>query len=258
VPVYKSIIVDEGQDLGSWSYRLIRALAGEVHENDLFIVGDAHQRIYKNKASLSKCGIAIRGRSSQLKINYRTTEEIKNYAMHVLKGISFDDLDGGSDTEKGYRSLSHGDMPTIINFEKRADEINELIAQIKQKLTDGVDPMEICVVLRTNQLLNAYNKAFQEAGIRTFEVKKGKSDDTQLPGVRISTMHRVKGLEFSYIYVAGLNKVFMPLLTKAAESDPAAREEAIKAERCLMYVALTRAKKAAYISSYGEASEFIR
>ena len=74
---YQHIIVDEGQDLSMSAYRLLRALAGEQHQNDIFIVGDAHQRIYKNKAVLSKCGVQVRGRSSYLRINNRTTDEIR-------------------------------------------------------------------------------------------------------------------------------------------------------------------------------------
>ena len=78
---YISIIIDEGQDFSDNAYRLIRALAGEEHPNDIFIVGDSHQRIYRNHPTLSKCGINVRGRSSILKINYRTTEEIRKHAF---------------------------------------------------------------------------------------------------------------------------------------------------------------------------------
>ena len=94
---FENIIVDEGQDLSPSAYRLIRAIAGEPHQNDIFIVGDAHQRIYRNKAILSKCGINIRGRSRKLRINYRTTEEIRKAAFALLNGISFDDLDDAYD-----------------------------------------------------------------------------------------------------------------------------------------------------------------
>ena len=96
-PRYAHIIVDEGQDFSDNAYRLLRALAGEEHANDIFIVGDSHQRIYKNHPTLSKCGINVRGRSSILKINYRTTEEIRKYAFALLNGISFDDLDEDTD-----------------------------------------------------------------------------------------------------------------------------------------------------------------
>ena len=96
-PRYAHIIVDEGQDFSDNAYRLLRALAGEEHANDIFIVGDSHQRIYKNHPTLSMCGINVRGRSSILKINYRTTEEIRKYAFALLNGISFDDLDEETD-----------------------------------------------------------------------------------------------------------------------------------------------------------------
>ena len=92
--LYPYIIVDEGQDFSQIAMELLRSIAGEPHRNDIFIVGDAHQRIYRNKTVLSKCGIQVRGRSSILRINYRTTEETRAYAFALLQGIPFDDLDG--------------------------------------------------------------------------------------------------------------------------------------------------------------------
>lgn len=85
---YAHIIVDEGQDLSMNAFRLLRALAGSEQSNDIFIVCDAYQRSYKNKAVLSKCGINIRGRSSYLKINYRTTEEIRKYAFSYIAQLT--------------------------------------------------------------------------------------------------------------------------------------------------------------------------
>ena len=113
---YTSIIVDEAQDLSPSAYRLLRSLAGDEHRNDIFIVGDSHQRIYRNKAVLSKCGINVRGRSSYLRINYRTTEEIRKFAFGLLNGVSFDDLDDDYDNGKGCQSLTHGDKPEIKKF----------------------------------------------------------------------------------------------------------------------------------------------
>jgi DNA helicase IV len=63
--------VDEAQDFGNEAFRLIRAIV-PVGENDLFIVGDAHQRIYGHQVVLSRCGIDIRGRGRKLKLNFRT------------------------------------------------------------------------------------------------------------------------------------------------------------------------------------------
>lgn len=254
---YVSIVVDEGQDFGMGAFRLIRALAGNEHENDLFIVGDAHQRIYRNKVTLSKCGISVRGRSSQLRVNYRTTEEIRNWAMRVLKGIPVDDLDGGLDEAKGYRSLSHGDAPIVEIFDSYGDEAAALVKHIQEKIEAGMEPMEICVIARTNKMLADYANALSDAGIRSYEIKRSKTDDRHMPGVRLATMHRVKGLEFTCVFIVGMTRAAMPLKSALKSSDPTSKEEAITSERCLLYVALTRAKKAAYISAYGQASEFI-
>ena len=120
-PLYSGIIVDEGQDLSDNAYRLLRTLAGEEHPNDLFIVGDTHQRIYKNHAVLSKCGIKIRGRSSVLRINYRTTEETRKFAFALLQGLSFDDMDEEVDSGDKCRSLMHGEKPHVRFFPNAED-----------------------------------------------------------------------------------------------------------------------------------------
>jgi hypothetical protein len=105
---YDAVIVDEAQDFSVQALKLIRAIAGEEHNNDLFIAGDAHQRIYRNKVTLKQCGINVQGRSSILKINYRTTEETRLWATRLLNGILIDDLDDGLEEGKGYKSLMHG------------------------------------------------------------------------------------------------------------------------------------------------------
>ena len=254
---YVSIVVDEAQDFGMAAFRLLRALAGEEHTNDLFIVGDAHQRIYKNKVTLSKCNINVRGRASQLRINYRTTEEIRDWAMCMLKGISFDDLDGGIDSGKGYRSLSHGDIPKVDLYGTADEECAAIIKSIQEQMTAGIDPKEICIVARTNTMLNSYKDALDRAGIDRYEIKRDKIDDRHMAGVRLATMHRVKGLEFTCVYLAGINKDSMPLKSAIQSTDADSKQEAMTAERCLLYVALTRAKKAVFVSGYGKPSPFL-
>jgi hypothetical protein len=110
---FKAVIVDEAQDMSEAAFQLIRAIAGEASPNDLFIVGDSHQRIYGKVVTLSRCGIDIRGRSRKLRLNYRTTDEIRSWATDILRGMSIDDLDGGSDSSKDYRSLMHGEYPVL-------------------------------------------------------------------------------------------------------------------------------------------------
>ena len=255
---YTSIIVDEGQDLSPSAFRLLRILAGEEHVNDIFIVGDSHQRIYKNKAVLSKCGINVRGRSSYLRINYRTTEEIRRFAFSLLNGVSFDDLDEDYDNDKGCQSLTHGDRPEIKELATPEQEMEFIIGKIRELEATGVEQKNICIVARTHRLLDNYISGLQNAGIKSYEIKANKIDDRSYDGVRIATMHRVKGLEFDHVFVSAVNKKVLPFGTKDDFEDDISLEEFRTGEKCLLYVALTRARKSAYVSCYGGLSELVK
>ena len=119
---YKAIVVDEAQDFHAGEWRLLRAIVPNG-PNDLFLVGDAHQRIYGQKIALRACGVNVQGRSSRLRINYRTTEEIRAWAMAMLAGVEFDDLDGGKEEETGYKSLLTGPRPEVRHFGTRPEEL---------------------------------------------------------------------------------------------------------------------------------------
>lgn len=255
---YDSIIVDEGQDLSPSAFRLLRALAGDEHENDIFIVGDSHQRIYRNKAVLSKCGINVRGRSSYLRINYRTTEEIRKFAFALLNGVSFDDLDEDYDNDKGCQSLTHGEKPEINEFATPEEEMRFIVSKIRDLEAQGVEQKNICIVARTHKLLDNYIAGLQREGIKSFEIKANKTDDRSYEGVRIATMHRVKGLEFDHVFAVAVNKKVLPFGTKDDFEDDLSLEEFRTGEKCLLYVALTRARKSAYVSCYGGLSELIK
>lgn len=257
-PRYQYVVVDEAQDLSDNAFRLIRALAGEEHENDIFIVGDAHQRIYKNRAVLSRCGINIRGRSSTLKINYRTTEEIRKYAFALLNGISFDDLDEDFDLGDKCQSLTHGIAPVIKSFDTAEKELEFLVSEIKKLIDSGVPMSNICVVARTHKVIEDYIAKFTANGLRSYEIRQNKLDDRNYDGLRIATMHRVKGLEFRYVFVVSVNNRIVPLASAIDHTDAISEKETTTAEKCLLYVALTRAQKGAYITSYGKKSDFLK
>ncbi len=254
---FENIIVDEGQDLSPSAYRLIRSLAGEPHQNDIFIVGDAHQRIYRNKAVLSKCGINVRGRAGKLRINYRTTEEIRKYAFGLLKGVSFDDMDEEYDDGDNCQSLTHGEVPVIKKFNTPEDELEFIVGEIKALEAAGVPQKDICLVARTHKLVSAYKDGLKNNGFTIFEIKANKVDDRSFDGVRIATMHRVKGLEFSYIFAAGVNNKVLPNGVRSDFSDDVSLEEFETEEKCLLYVALTRARVGAYVTCYGTLSNLI-
>jgi superfamily I DNA/RNA helicase len=236
---YKSVVVDEAQDFHEEEWRLIRALVPEG-ANDLFIVGDAHQRIYGRSVVLGKCGINIRGRSSKLRINYRTTQEIKKWAVNILHDLDIDDLDGGIDDQSGYTSLLSGPAPGVLKNRSRAEE-QDVIAGTVQDLLKSNLPEDICVVARTSNLLKKYyGPALAKAGIpHTF--LEG-ADNSEQQGVRLATMHRVKGLEFRCVIIAGVDEGTLPLLISGMTEDPDAKEQHDRRERSLLFVAATRAR----------------
>jgi mRNA-degrading endonuclease RelE of RelBE toxin-antitoxin system len=257
-PGYTSIVVDEAQDLDVASFKLLRALVGEQHDNDLFIVGDPHQRIYGKPVVLSRCGIEIRGRSRKLRINYRTTEETRAWATAVLHGLDFDDLDGGTDSTSDYRSLLHGDHPLVKGFDDPAEEQRFLADTLRQLQKEQGTLASTCVTARTNSGVEKLNTALQREGFTTRVINKDESDDPSDPALRLATMHRVKGLEFDQMFIPGLDQTQMPLRYELDQRpDQISRELFEQQERSLLHVAATRAKKRVVVSYSGKPSPLL-
>jgi superfamily I DNA/RNA helicase len=254
---YRAVIVDEAQDMSAEAFRLLRTIVPAA-DNDLFIVGDAHQRIYRHRVSLGKCGIDIRGRGKKLKINYRTTDEIRRFAVRLLEGRPIDDLDGGQDDQKGYLSLTHGGAPQVRTFVSAAEEVADIKQQIEALVAEGAQLASICIVARTKKQVENYSAHLRTAGFETYEVKRDTAEQRDRAGVRLATMHRVKGLEFEHVIIAGANRGVVPLDMALAAGDDAITQRNIETgERALLYVALTRAKRSATVTAYGEASPYL-
>ncbi|KPA11670.1 DNA helicase UvrD, partial [Candidatus Magnetomorum sp. HK-1] len=225
---------------------------------DIFIVGDAHQRIYRHKIVLGQCGINIKGRGKRLKINYRTTEENRRWAVNLLKGIKIDDLDGGKDNQKGYKSLIHGVVPKIKHSKSFQNEIDFIIQYLSDIKKQGGAVNEVCLVSRTHDLLKQYEAALKNKGIDSYFIRRSEAEDRKKSGVRLATMHRVKGLEFDRVIIAGVNDGILPLKGDWAEtSDTVIQKETETHERALLYVSATRAKKEVVVTSFGKASKFL-
>lgn len=256
---YAGVIVDEAQDMSTQAFRLIRQLVPEG-PNDLFIVGDGHQRIYgRNKVILSQCGINIRGRSRKLRINYRTTEEIRRWAVNLLEGYPVDDLDGGSDNNRGFKSLTHGVAPCVKHFGDVEQQSQFLREYLNQRRVGDVPLGHVCIVARVRQELDIIEESLQQAGLPTVRISANTSDRGNQNAVRLATMHRVKGLEFDEVILASVNKGLMPF-EKAIDGKGDAVEARLAdmEERGLMYVAVTRARKAVMIFCYGNISPYLR
>jgi hypothetical protein len=224
-PVFQSIIIDETQDFGAQALVLLRAMVAPG-PNDLFFVGDGHQRIYnRNSASMSACGIDIRGRGKKLYLNYRTTEQIRHAAVALLEDCEVDDLDEGADEVRRYKSVSRGENPKVY----RVAHLEEGLKIACQSALDALkNDRSICILVSTKQEGKDLMARLCAEGIEARSIGPNQSDLPDSTAVRVATMHRAKGLEFDEVVV-----VTHPISEN--ETSPFDR-------RRLLYVAITRAK----------------
>lgn len=225
------------------------------------MVGDGHQRIYGRVASLSRAGINVRGgRTRRLKLNYRTTQRIRGWAVALLSGMHVDDLDEGEDTLKGYYSLRQGSEPTFAHWGTEGEEADFVVQQLRAWIDAGKDDpafslSSLCLVARhRRQLETRYKPLLEQAGIAARLVTK---DENRLgEGVRLATMHRVKGLEFPKVMIVGVQDGEVPTPRKRL-SDDVSRLQHEESERRLLFVAATRARDDLVVTGFGGECRFL-
>ena len=254
---FKNVIADEVQDLSNVELRFLRSIV-EEKDNDLFLVGDPYQKIYARKINFSGAGISVRGnRSKQLRINYRTSEEIKRLAISTVKGLQYDDFDGQEESLNGYLSLFHGQKPTYEIFRTKTDEIEFIINQIKELKAGGLNYSDIAIGFRTKEALKEVKTNLHKIKIPYNDNTSSATNDSG--GVVLSTFHGLKGLEYKAVFLADVNNRTCPLYFSGFnELENAEKIEFENGEKSLIYVAMTRAISHLFISGIGVKSELIR
>ena len=224
--------------------------------DDLFIAADPHQRIYANRVSLHSLRISVRGRSHRLSLNYRTTQEILAWAVPLLGTEPVTGLDGEAASLIGYRSPMHGPAPQLRIKATRDEELGALGQQVREWLTLGLEPQAIAVTARSADLVREAREVLEVDGIKTAPL----SARGQAKAVRFGTMHATKGLEFQAVAVIGVEQGLVPLAAAVtpANEDHIAHAHDLQRERCLLFVACTRARDHLYVSGTGKRSPFVR
>lgn len=254
---FTNVIADEFQDFSNPELKFLRALVAEGR-NDLFLTGDPMQRIYSGrKINFSAAGINVRGvRSRRLKINYRTTEPIKRVAVSIIKGQTYDDMDGGTESTKGYVSLIHGgEKPQYVMVSNATEEVNQVAEWIEVCKNAGISLKDICIAAPSMGLMKELQTRLHTDGT-AYKVLKGTSKQGASDGVSLCTFHSLKGLEFKAVILMGVNERNVP--SKATEAypfngmDTLEKKEYLSSKRSLLYVAITRARGLAYMVGYGE------
>ena len=255
-PRFRHVVVDEAQDLHPAQWRFLRAAVAPAPD-DLFIAGDPHQRIYDAKVSLKALGINVVGRSQRLRRNYRSTQQILTWSRPLLDGAKVEALaDGGTESLAGYRSALQGPRPTAHAASNLKEELDALVERVREWIEAGVEPSSVAVAARFRWVVKETVSALTRAGVQACELRGA---DEETPGVRVGTMHSLKGLEFRCVAAVGVadGSVPNPKAITPEEVDELQHRADMMAERCLLFVACTRARDHLHVSWHGEPSPFL-
>ena len=247
-------VVDEAQDIGIAQIRFLSGL-GAGRSNSLFFSGDLGQRIFQQPFSWKAAGIDVRGRSTTLRINYRTSHQIRSQADRLLDP-QIADVDGNVEGRKGTVSLFNGPKPDIQGYPSNDKEIEGVRRWLTHLSEEGIQPHEIALFVRSAAQLDRAKASAERAGLK-YRVLDEHVEIS--PGfLSVSTMHLAKGLEFRAVGVIACDDEVIPLQERIETvSDEGDLEDVYSTERHLLYVACTRARDHLLVTSTEPASEFL-
>jgi mRNA-degrading endonuclease RelE of RelBE toxin-antitoxin system len=253
-PPFAFTVVDEAQDISIPQLRFVAAL-GMGRPNSLFFAGDLRQRIFQQPFSRKALGVDIRGRSSTLRINYRTSHQIRTRADRLL-GPEVSDVDGITEKRKGTISTFNGPPPAIMVLDTVQEEIEAVSQCLVDRTREGTVPHEIGIFVRSAAELDRARAAVEGAKL-PYKVLDDNVETTS-GRASISTMHVAKGLEFPAVVVMACDDEVIPLQERIeAIADDSDLEEVYNTERQLLYVACTRPRDHLLVTSAKPASEFL-
>ena len=253
-PPFDFAVVDEAQDIDVAQLRFLAAL-GANRPNALFFAGDLGQRIFQQPFSWKTLGVDVRGRSSNLRINYRTSHQILSQADRLL-GPEVSDVDGNTEQRNATVSLFNGPAPEVLVFDSPEDENGAVCKWLTARAEAGILPHEIGVFVRSSAQLDRARAALSSAGLASKLLDDNL--ETVSRHVALGTMHLAKGLEFRAVAVMACDDEIIPLQERIESvTDDADLEEVYNTERHLLYVACTRARDNLLVTGVAPASEFL-
>ena len=252
--IFDYVIVDEAQDLGFAQMRFLAALG--AHKPDaLCFCGDLGQRIFQLPFSWRSLGVDIRGRSRTLRVNYRTSHQIRMQADKLLEA-EITDADGNIEKRMNPVSAFNGPNPEIASFLSCDAESEAVALWLTEQRKNGVEPQEIAVFVRSEEEFPRAVKAFETAGIPF--VTLDTDMEVSLHKATLAVMHLAKGLEFKSVAVMACDANVIPHRKRIENmGDDADLEDVYITERQLLYVACTRARDNLMLGGVEPVSEFL-
>jgi len=248
------VVIDEAQDISISQLRFLAAL-GAKRSDALFFAGDLGQRIFQQPFSWKTQGVDLRGRSRTLRVNYRTSHQIRQHADRLL-APQVSDVDGNTDERDDTVSVFNGPSPSIQTFSNERTEIEAVADWLAAQRDAGVAAHEIGVFVRSAAQV-ARARSSVEAAKLPFRILDDQVE-TASEFVSISTMHLAKGLEFRAIVVMACDDEVIPLQERVeAAGEESELREVYETERHLLYVACTRARDQLLVTGVIPASEYL-
>ena len=252
-PPFDFIIVDEAQDLSYAQMRFVNAL-GSHRPDALCFCGDLGQRIFQLPFSWKALGVDIRGRSITLRINYRTSHQIRSQADKLLDA-ELADADGNVEARGQPISVFNGPAPEIRTFKSTEEESEAVAVWLLAKLGHIITPQEMAVFVRSESEIPRAESALKKAGLPYVILDNGM--DIPKDKATIAIMHLAKGLEFYVVAVMACDAEILPSQRRIEElGDETDLEDVYNTERQLLYVSCTRARDHLFISGVEPVSEF--
>ena len=241
---YGAVLIDEGHDFEPEWLQLITQMVDPETDSILLLYDDA-QSIYKKRTgldfSLSSVGIKARGRTTILKLNYRNTREILDFAYHFAQEFISEKKsdDDHIPVILPQSAGSSGPTPVFRQFDEQNEELNYITRCVNKWLADGQPACDIAILVPTNKLAETISQCLQHAGIANFCMVSKENKAAYDPAqelVSVLSFHSSKGLEFETVILAGIDRIHY-----------VAKEFADQVR--LMYVGMTRAKSQLLITS---------
>jgi DNA helicase-2/ATP-dependent DNA helicase PcrA len=233
---YRHIAIDEVQDLSPVEVQVLLGCLDE--QQSITLAGDTQQHLMKDAGFTSWPkffkDLGLEGTEvNTLEISYRCSRQIAEFAVGVLGALREDDTPplttrSGPPVEL-FRFTDHGACVAFL-----ADALKELLAA--ERLAS------VCVLTPARELSALYHRGLQNGEVPRLR-RVENQDFTFAPGVEVTEIEQVKGLEFDYVILVEVSAANFP-------SVPAARR--------LLHVGATRAVHQLWLTSVGTPSPLVR
>lgn len=228
--VFDYVLIDEIQDFDDEQLYLVRRLA---RTDNFFFVGDIGQKIYDRYHDLKRHGFVID--TLELPKSYKMYRTPRYIGELAYRFIMSDTAIRSEFEQHGYRQDTQFESynDNAAELLRVQDSIPSAIERVQDLLASHCTEDDI-MVITSEQLLPAYNAAFEQAGIK-FSVGEPK----QTGQISLVDFMNVKGLEREIVFVSGIEDLYAR--QDGLFDDLATQLKEERFSRRKIYVALTRA-----------------